>query len=161
MPPLKGIDRGLNGEALKALEESGQGRRIAIVDASYNIPRWAQVVDYAGKTSLEALVGILKLVPWEGSILLMLPDEGTEPSQWGKNGPYCDVAVTELDNEFDYPEAHGISRLDGPTINSVTEKKLPGFYSIANDESVDTLFVRTRDEMPYACATFIVGHAQE
>ncbi len=96
MPPLKGLDRGLNGSALKALEESGHGRRIAIVDASYRIPRWAQVVDYGGKTSVEALVGVLKLVPHEGRILLMQPDDGTD--DFGE-GPFCDIAATELDGD--------------------------------------------------------------
>ncbi len=41
------------------------------------------------------------------------------------------------------------------------EEVATGFYSIANDEAVDTLYIRTRDTMAYACATFIVGHSQE
>jgi len=154
MPPLKGIDRGLNGEALKALEESGHGRRIAVVDASYNIPRWSQAIDYNGKTSVEALVGILKLVPHEGNILLMKPD--SDVTEYG-DGPFCDIAATEVDEALGYPKQFGILRLD--TIEN--DEEVPGFYSTANDESVDTLFIRTRDTMAFACATFVVGHSQE
>ena len=152
MPPLKGIDRGLNGTILKALEESGHGRRIAVVDASYNIPRWAQVVDYAGATSVDALIGILRLVPYEGTISLMRPDETTNPNDW----VFGDLATIALEQEFDEPDV--VRRLD--TIYEGSETA-PGFYTIANNPDEDTLFVRTRDTLAYACATFIVGHSQE
>lgn len=36
----------------------------------------------------------------------------------------------------------------------------PGFYTVANNESEDTLFIRTPDDLPYACATFVIGHSQ-
>jgi hypothetical protein len=35
-----------------------------------------------------------------------------------------------------------------------------GFYDIISKEDEKRLFIRTEDARPYACATFIVGHAQ-
>lgn len=156
MPPLKGIDRGLTGKALKALEESGHGRRVAIVDASYNIPGWAQVVTYRGETSLQALLGILSLVPFENEIWLMVPDGNGGQTTDDESGPFCDDAVDALDKTFDYPHITAVHRFD-----SVSDGETEiGFYPLANDSTTDTLFIRTVDRMPYACASFIIGHMQ-
>lgn len=171
MPPLKGIDRGLTGEVLKALEESGHGRRLAVVDASYNIPRWAQTVDYRGQTSAEALAGVLALVPVdEESITIMVCD----PSDENKNsteaeGIFKDVVVKAGYNKnyslaergYDQlaEEAAMIESEGGATIEEFTASIKP-FYDLANNPDEDTLFIRTPDTLPYACATFVIGHSQ-
>ncbi|MBI2592119.1 hypothetical protein HYW36_01445 [Candidatus Saccharibacteria bacterium] len=155
MPPLKSIDRGLDGDALRALEKSGHGRRLAIVDASYNIPRWAEVVNYHGSSSADALFGIVKLVPVEeASMDFMVPDPDKEgetraleafqkvAERIAKEMPEVDAGAGE------YP------RLDKDSDEGA------GFYTVVNDQEQDTLFVRTRDRLPYACATFVIGHAQ-
>jgi hypothetical protein len=153
MPPLKGIDRGLTGEALKALEESGHGRRLAIVDASYNIPRWAQTVDYRRETSSQALMGILRLVPVEGDhIDLMSPDpDDDKPTS---HEAYIRLSSC-IEHLFDGHKQGNVHRLDEQ--ENAGEK---GFYSLANNQEEDTLFFRTSDKLPYACATFIIGHSQ-
>ncbi len=161
MPPLRGIDRGLNGEALKALEESGHGRRLAIVDASYNIPRWAQVVEYHGHSSAQALLGIGRLLPIElGSIRVMIADREEESHRAELEfAESCNHLTDELKQNLGY---EGIYRLDDQESDFRGESPIKslGFYSLANNEVEDTLYVRTRDTLPYACATFIIGHMQ-
>lgn len=154
MPPLKGIDRGINGEMLKALEEIGHGAQIAVVDASYDIPVGSQVVNYQGDSTAQALEGILKLVPIDEDknvISLMGPDD---------HGAECpalrdELAVTQRLGL----QAGVIKRLGEPSAAEWSGGYL-GFYRIANNPEVHTLFVRTRDEKAYACAQFIVGHSQ-
>ena len=152
MPPLKGIDRGLNGNALKSLEESGHEDKIVIVDPSYSIPERAKVIDYQGDSSAQALKGILNLVPHEPlaldgwDVICMAPDSAEEE---------CSArdAFREVANEL---------RLGlGASTRHGTEEFPRGFYSGANELEKSTLFVRTRDRKAYACAMFIVGHSQE
>lgn len=160
MPPLKGIDRGLNGEALMALEESGHGRRLAIVDASYDIPREAQSVDYRGQTSAEALKGILALVPYEpGTMVVMVsPSEVTEGSAADRSHDAFQEALDELFPAEQYPNSEGME-----CSVLVPPKGWPGegdgFYDLVNHEH--TLFVRTPDRLPFACISFIIGHSQD
>jgi hypothetical protein len=159
MPPLKGIDRGLTGEALKALEESGHGRRIAIVDASYDIPRSAQKVDYRGQSSAQALLGVLKLAPIENkSLTIMGPDgdaQADDPELAWQASRDIEEAYRSIDWGEEFPGGANLARrLDEDQGATVQE----GFYTIAN--SSDTLFIRTPDTLPYACATFLVGHSQ-
>lgn len=147
MPPLKGIDRGLNGDALKALEEAGHGQRIAIVDPSYAIPEGARVIPYQGESSATALKGILSLIPIEkihgSDALIMEADE--RPDDCEATKAFDQVAV-ELGLVLGSIQRHDTSDL------------FTGFYTEVNQP--DTLFFRTRDEKAYACATFIVGHSQ-
>jgi len=155
MPPLKGIDRGLNGQVLKALEESGHGDQIVIVDPSYAIPEGARVVDYQGDSSAQALKGILKLVPFEESkhipefdVLAMAPDPPANT---------CDAL-----NEFRKVAVELGFDLDAtPRLDKDAGELLPGFYTEANSPERSTIFFRTRDIKAYACAMFIVGHSQE
>jgi hypothetical protein len=126
------------------------------VDASYNIPRWAEVIAYHGRSSASALFGIVKLVPVEENrIDFMMPDPSADsPAYRAQNG--FELAADELEEELQIKLKTGnIPRLD---LYSPHGK---GFYTIANNVEEDTLFVRTRDRLPYACATFIVGHSQE
>jgi len=155
MPPLKGIDRGLNGEALKALEESGHGQRIAIVDPSYAIPEDAPVVNYQGDSSATALRGILALVPTEKlhdryDVILMRADS----EQWRD----CEAtnAFEEVTQEMELKIGYK-ARVSDPHPGGPGPRV--GFYDHVN--SPDTLFFRTRDTKAYACATFIVGHSQD
>lgn len=161
MPPLKGIDRGLTGEALKALEESGHGRRIAIVDPSYNIPKWAQVIDYRGPNSAQALLGIVKLVPVETEepIVFMRfdPSEEDKPVAAQAYRNFTETEYSEEISPFRVNKAV-LPRLDQDAIEQ--GKGDIGFYSIANNEAENTLFIRTPDTLPYACVTFVIGHSQ-
>lgn len=162
MPPLIGIDRGIDGEMLKALEEIGHGAQIVVVDASYDIPEGAQTVSYHGDSSARALTGILKLVPvdendvWTltgkkvGKVVAMLPDPPETE---------C-AALAELREAFPLgngPVLVGATRFGQEHEKGVTKR---GFYAAANDPEKHTLFVRTRDEKAYACAMFAVGHSQ-
>ncbi|HTE58324.1 MAG TPA: RbsD/FucU domain-containing protein [Verrucomicrobiae bacterium] len=141
MPPLNGIDRGINGNLLKALEEIGHGAQIAVVDASYDIPPAAEVADYQGDSSARALKGILDLVPLDDA-----------------NGyPNVSVMVPH------FPQEPGTA-LEAFEEALTVEPGLTGqrdFYTLANNPEKHTLFVRTRDEKAFACALFVVGHSQE
>jgi L-fucose mutarotase/ribose pyranase (RbsD/FucU family) len=151
MPPLKGIDPGLNGEALKALEESGHGDQIVIVDPSYSIPEGATVIDYQGKSSASALRGILALVPHENNgafdIVCMRADEGTAEAErdFGEVARSMGLLL-------------GHQRRMADPLDPVVD---PGFYANANSPEKRTIFFRTRDTKAYACARFTVGHSQE
>ncbi len=153
MPPLRGIGRGINGELLKALEETGHGDRIVVVDPSYSIPEEAQSVDYQGESSTLALAGILKLVPQEfGSYVIMDVDDPTE-EETALEQEF--VAAFKMNNSNEmYVRPDVISRLTEGDVNGF------GFYELVNNAAEATLFVRTRDRRPYACASFIVGHSQ-
>ncbi|HUD06827.1 MAG TPA: RbsD/FucU domain-containing protein [Candidatus Saccharimonadales bacterium] len=150
MPPLKGIDRGINGSLLKALEETGHGDHIAIVDPSYSIPEGSRVIDYQGNSSARALKGILALVPIEeeSHVLLMMPD--TEQ--------HSHEAVTEFEEALG-----GVRETDWLTRYGKDNPSGIGFYDLVNNpsnETQNTLFVRTRDEKAFACAMLVVGHSQ-
>ena len=166
MPPLKGIDRGINGDMLKALEETGHGDQIVVVDASYSIPDGAHKVDYQGDSSVRALLGILSLVPvdevTEGGfgvpnparmIAVMMPDLPVKTSP----------ALKEFQEAFPLGDQGrvlvGITRFGDESSKGPLGKA--GFYKTANDSERRTLFVRTRDEKACACALFVVGHSQE
>jgi len=166
MPPLKGIDRGINGDMLKALEETGHGDRIVVVDASYSIPYGAHKVDYQGDSSVRALLGILDLVPVDETkdggigvpnpalaITTMMPDLPSRTSP----------ALKEFQEAFPLGDQGrvlvGITRFGDE--DSKGEQGRRGFYDLANDPEKRTLFVRTRDQKAYACALFVVGHSQE
>ncbi len=151
MPPLKGIDRGIDGKMLKALEETGHGDQIAVVDASYSIPKGADIVDYHGDSSARALNGILDLVPVDETevAVVMSADPGTPGS----------LAGPELEGAF---EDHGVE--SGFHFRNQDNDSLgKAFYDLANasPDERPTLFVRTRDERAYACALFVVGHSQQ
>src|SRR3990167_10107099 len=149
MPPMKGIDRGLNGDALKALEEAGHGQRIAVVDPSYAIPEGARVVPYQGESSATALRGILSLIPLEKDrrsydVVAMAADENVDDCAASDE---FERVAEELGLEIGFNPRHD------------TSQTMPGFYAEVNHP--ETLFFRTRDEKAYACATFIVGHSQD
>lgn len=162
MPPLKGIDRGINGDMLKALEEIGHGAQIAIVDASYDIPIGAQVVNYQGDSSATALRGILDLVPVDepandigkvkSKVVAMLPDPPNKEIDSEAFMAFAEVLPTGT-----MPILAGTTRFGGEESAGDANK---GFYAAANDPEKHTLFVRTRDEKAYACAMFVVGHSQ-
>ncbi|MBI2009112.1 hypothetical protein HYS84_01730 [Candidatus Saccharibacteria bacterium] len=159
MPPFREerrVDRGLPGKALRALEESGHGRRMAIVDTSYPIPRWAETVDYRGRSSADALLGVVRLIPVEGKVEFMSPDpndsrEGAKEALEAFNQVFVKLEseIPELQDRVG--ERH---RLDHDELDGI------GFYSITNDSEVDTLYLRTGDRRLYACATFLIGHSQ-
>lgn len=152
MPPLKGVDRGLNGNALKALEESGHEDKIVIVDPSYSIPEGAKVIDYQGDSSAQALRGILNLVPHEPLAL----------DGWDATCMAADSAEEECPARDAFKKVAGELGLAlGTRTRHGTDEYPGGFYSRANGLERPTLFVRTRDEKAYACAMFIVGHSQE
>lgn len=155
MPPLKGVDRGIDGELLKVLEESGHGEQIVIVDPSYPIPEGARLtVDYHGESSAQALRGILKYLSIEKmdeqehgpDVVFMAPDPPVIE---------CDasIAFEEVANELKL-----IVKSEPRHPFGDTE---PGFYAQANDPEKSSIFVRTRDRKAHACARFIVGHSQE
>jgi L-fucose mutarotase/ribose pyranase (RbsD/FucU family) len=158
MPPLKGIDRGIDGKLLCALEEAGHGFQIAVVDPSYPIPGHARVLDYhgnsAGNTSAQALRGILELVPTEkidddGNTILAMGHDDIDRSTPAQ------TQFVKVGHEFGMA-----TRVVGRNDEVLGGTPVEGFYSRANNPDRYTIFVRTRDEQAYACAMFVVGHSQ-
>jgi L-fucose mutarotase/ribose pyranase (RbsD/FucU family) len=158
MPPLKGIDHGIDGKLLCALEEAGHGLQIAVVDPSYPIPGHARVFDYhgssAGNTSAQALRGILELVPAE-----KIDDDGNTILAMGHDD--IDESTTAQVQFVDVGHELGMAtRVVGRNDEVLGGRRVKGFYSRANNPEQHTIFVRTRDEQAYACAMFVVGHSQ-
>ena len=150
MPPLNGIERGINGSLLKALEELGHGDRIVVVDPSYSIPENANRLDFQGDSSARALRGILELVPIDSTITIMAPDP---PAKGCEATIRFREATKTLSPEPPFYEI--------PRLSESAEDGTAGFYELVNELEYPTLFVRTRDKLAYACATFIVGHSQD
>ena len=167
MPPFRQgpivVDRHINGETLMELREIGHGHRVNVVDASYDIPRGARVVHYPG-SSAAALEGILSLIPNEGYVDVMHPDPDIPPGD--PNGYKAAVAFGKILDEDIVKEgrpywryrlaeqqAADVDKGDG------SDAEL-GFYDIANNHGPNTLFVRTIDDLPFACASLVVGHSQ-
>lgn len=171
MPPLKGIERGITGQLLCQLEELGHGDRITIVDASYSIPRGAERGEFHGDSSAKALRGILDLVPidtvddWDGMpnedsdrrVLAMLNDQGKQPAAYAR--------FKEARLGFPVPlvliGATRKGQRDGSPYRHPDGAQYRGFYATMLDPHINTLFVRTRDRLASACASFMVGHSQE
>lgn len=167
MPPLRGIERGIDGDMLKALEELGHGQRLAIVDPSYAIPDGNSVIKYAGDSSANALKGILDLVDVDVTshigteeklviVSIMEPDTGDRRA----NATFSELEIIVMNRAIgsQVRSAYSMKRLGDPASGSAWGSL--GFYAIVNNPETNTVFVRTRDPRPFACASFIVGHAQ-
>lgn len=161
MPPLLGIERGIDGDMLKALEEIGHGAQIAVVDASYDIPEGAHVVKYCGDSSPRALAGIIALVPVDEdmprlggersrSIVCMEPDDA------GESGTVLEEFANTIPSDMILVAA----KRNGDAAYREDSRTAQGFYAVANSPEAHTLFVRTRDPRKYGCAVFTVGHNQ-
>lgn len=180
MPPLREtpirIDRRLDGETLHELRDIGHGHRVNIVDASYDIPRGARVVKFPG-TSAQALEAVVLIIPIEGEnnelgqspIVVMDADAELESQFTDASGniDYEHIAKQaaatffkvgtrlnelEIGVEVDWQDLQYKYRQDGVTGE--------GFYSMANGSPENSLFIRTIDELPFACASVVVGHSQ-
>lgn len=173
MPPFreKGVkvDRKLDGDALKMLRDVGHGHRINIVDASYNIPEGAQVIKFPG-TSAEAYSAVLHLIPVDedmDAVTIMGVDRSLDDDEAALRamGAFSDVerqlneeGLGSNDNpgtERDWSESFAINRLSQESLLGGE-----GFYDIANNPNVASTFIRTIDELPFACASIVVGHSQ-
>ncbi|HEY4963851.1 MAG TPA: hypothetical protein VIH90_04110 [Candidatus Saccharimonadales bacterium] len=144
------------GRMMWALEEAGHGSRIIIADRSLDIDSSRQrVVDYRGRTSPQALRSCLKLVRHEGLITFMAPDVDDEREEATLALVEFGQLVTDLsiDPTIDITEqdfSEPIPRLGEDGFKSL----------IAPEAGQRQIVVRTPDDRPYACATFIVGHSQ-
>lgn len=165
MPPFrKGpieVDRHFTGEALHELRDIGHGHRINIVDASYNIPRGARVIDYPG-SSAEAFMGVVRLIPIENDFALIMDrdekfqrDDPQGERTSGQAGRAFVEAASTLDSEgldLELEWAYKDSE-SGPTCLENS------FYYEANFARNRT-FIKTIDDLPFACASLVVGHSQ-
>lgn len=169
MPPFRAgpieVDRRFDGETLRELRDIGHGHRINIVDASYDIPRGAKVVNFPG-SSADALVSVFRLIPVEGDMVTIMgadhifgPEQAEKAlsketrelltSAYGLFDRALDVILKEVIKEGEINDLAIIPR-DGEH----------GFYEIANNPDQASLFIRTIDELPFACATLLAGHSQ-
>jgi L-fucose mutarotase/ribose pyranase (RbsD/FucU family) len=159
MPPFREgpviVTRKLDGETLQELRTIGHEHQVNIVDASYDIPRGARTVNFPG-SSAEALLGIARLIPIEDdAVSVMVRDRG-----WGDENPaqattaFEEVAVRLRSEGIDLKELiHSHRNYDAGS------PKGAGFYDVANSAPA-ALFVRTIDDLPFACASLVVGHSQ-
>jgi L-fucose mutarotase/ribose pyranase (RbsD/FucU family) len=177
MPPFREgpirVDRRLSGVLLKELREVGHGHRINIVDASYDIPRESVVHDFPGD-SADAYLSIARVIPIEREdsegevdVCAMLPDQhlldnvvpGIADSRIyikaRSNFKGVGSKLTREIEKVDFTNIEECSRHDG-----VDYEGSKGFYSLANSQANPHFFVRTIDELPFACISLVVGHSQ-
>lgn len=188
MPPFRRgpieVNPGFQGDALGKIRDVGHGHRINVVDASYDIPDGSTIFDFPG-SSADALKSIVRLIPIEGehegqpAITIMSPDTKSRheidkiiDQGAAENEVSCRAliafmeALEELNQEGVGPALHGRRsidwmnadlryRLDADEVNWTT-----GFYGMANNPDEPHFFVRTIDDLPFACASLIVGHSQ-
>ena len=173
MPPFREgniqVDRKFNGEALRFLRDVGHGHRINIVDASYDIPEGSRIIDFPG-SSAEAYEEIIRLIPIEGEgdgklpMLMgsdkkmkdLLEENEGHPANRAFGAFYAAEVRLNKDGigDADWSGSDVVRRLDDddPSGN--------GFYTIANDPDQPHTFIRTVDDLPFACASLVVGHSQ-
>jgi hypothetical protein len=141
-------------DMFQALEEAGHGRRLVIVDRSFPFDRQKQdVVGYRGRTSAQALHSVLRLCRREGVITAMAPD----PSDKSELGSLALILFREATTNLGLAlgDMQSLPRFGKDATDGV------GFYDLVDDEEQRRpIVVRTPDPLPYACATFIVGHSQ-
>lgn len=153
------------GDMFKALEEAGHGRRIVIADRSLDIERDAEIFGYRGRTSAQALNSVLRLVRHEGPVTIMHPDleaEGDELAEKAFDDFSRVLREHSLHVDREDPGVKYAYRFDEdmPTDPAAFAFGTTGFYSLLRNPDERRLFIRTPDSLPYACATFIVGHSQ-
>lgn len=157
MPPFrKGpivVDRRFDGEALLELRDIGHGHRVTIVDDSYDIPRGAKTIKFPGSAA-EALLGVVRLISIEGPVEIMARDE-----KLATTDPTKDHISAEASKAFD--RAQDIARIEGIDleIEGLHREGEDGFYDKAKN-APNSLFIWAVDELPFACASLIVNHAQ-
>lgn len=150
-----------DGETLSELRDVGHGHRINIVDASYDIPRSSRRVDFP-QSSAEALLGVARLIPIEDDlVIVMSPD----PELGGKETK----EVLEDINGVAWRKFEAMRRIlgdrrlkmiEGRYRYGKDESDCVGFYDLANNPDEAHLFMRTIDDLPFACASLVAGHSQ-
>jgi L-fucose mutarotase/ribose pyranase (RbsD/FucU family) len=163
MPPFrKGpivVDRRFDGEALHALRDAGHGRRINIVDASYDTPEGATKIRFPG-SSADALSGIVRLIPIEaGEVTYMQPDPEADTDIARTAGKRFERVVKSL-AEQENPIKIELNERYRENGAELAESGRPGFYSLANTGNEQRIFVVTVDSLPFACASLVIGHSQ-
>lgn len=190
MPPFREgpikVDRKLSGELLHFLRDVGHGHRINIVDASYDIPEGSTVIEYPGSTS-EAFEAITRVIPLEvetapqvKNTIEMRADRAIDERigfyESEKHIAFAAARALEgsykrLRDDGIYPEGgwkdtvRVTFRLDEDEIaDALAEgedaKVYDGFYNIANNPDKPHTFIRTQDDLPFACVSLVVGHSQ-
>lgn len=179
MPPLRempiSVDRRLDGETLHELRDIGHGHRINIVDASYDIPRGARVVKFPG-TSAQALEAVVRIIPIEGenndhatSPIVVMDADAELESQFTDDGGtinYEHIAKQAAAAFFKVGtklNELGVGTVDWQDLQYSYRHDMEtgeGFYTMANGSPETSLFIRTIDELPFACASVIAGHSQ-
>ncbi len=182
MPPFRNgfieVDLKFDGDALKALRDIGHGHRINIVDASYDIPRGAEIVKYPG-TSAEAFLGVVKLIPIEGEdsahpdVTVMSPDATLaieiedKPNHVAARAGEAFFAAGEDLVQMQVGSHVNIGDSFASTDWTDTSSRvrediagLDGFYTIASNPREQHLFIKTIDELPFACVSLVAGHSQ-
>jgi L-fucose mutarotase/ribose pyranase (RbsD/FucU family) len=138
---------------LHELRDIGHGHHVNIVDDSYDIPRGAKMIRFPGSAA-EALLGVVRLVPVEGSVEIMVRDDNlaaADPNEEHVSARARDAfgaALAQAEAEGIELETEGFQR-EGED----------GFYDRANN-APNSLFIRAVDPLPFACAALTVGHAQ-
>lgn len=152
MPPFKAaMPRSIGEEGEAFLRAAGHGRRLVIVDSSYDIPDGVNKFSYMGNPDGVFLAGrvlkdIMEACPVEGPVAFMAqPAAETEEAE-------ADAPVL---NERIVKEL-------GLTAIPLVPKGEGGFYESANGiiPNLPPIFCITASEEAYDCIMAHVGHSQ-
>jgi hypothetical protein len=139
------------------LETSDPGRRLAVVDPMYRIPEWAQQHEMGEQTtSAGILASVLRIVPVGDELTLMsprLPETDSDALAAFRQV----IQIMQIQREI-----RGLRINTHPQYRDlVAGMSMAGFHEVVDDKARNTLYLRTGDQRPYACASFIIGQAQQ
>lgn len=161
MPPFRNqevkVDPNFNGNVLGTLRDIGHGRRINLVDRSYDIPEGTTILDYPGSTA-DALLGVVRLIPVEEDLVtIMNPDPDIDPDTAAYDAHRDFVALAVTLRAEDKPiSLSPVFRRDEDEDSGAS-----GFYALASNPNERHIYIRCMlEELPFACATLVAGHSQ-
>lgn len=163
MPPPKGPAKHFNGEAQKAFEGIGHGRRILFADPSLDLPAHTEeVVGTHAGSAAEALFHYAQFGHLEPGgdgkveVVCMAPDPSDKRQ-------LASIAIERFRAVAFKPivDLEGSEvKLDLTEVPRETIGAKLGFYALMTDTSKRLLVVRTSSRNPYDCAYVESGHAQ-
>jgi len=148
------IDPRFNNKPLQELSAMGASHRITIVNANYDIPGGMQSVGFPG-SSADALLGIARLIPIEEEVIILRHENQVRDVIEYESGRAFYRADMTLRNQ----EPPIILKLKNRCQSTADNLfKRPGFYQVISNPYEQHLFVRTIDELPFACCSLVVAH---
>lgn len=157
--PIRGFED-ISADAMHALAKAGHGRRLIIADRSLDIGDNENEVHSGNGSAAAVLRASIKAVYREGPFTLMVPDEGNDTELGARAMKAFQGALVGTLGSHSMGEGAPFLRAYRNLAVDDLGYSDASFYDLLNDPDERRLVLRTTDPNPYACASFVVGHAQ-